>query len=84
MSTITTYPAVATFTTDSPIAKIEDLNVMAPDSILQGVPLRYLSSVRPTRDVLVRGAWSGPQKDLMLHMSDEHDKLADYIIQNFV
>ena len=84
LSSITTYSAVAAFTQDTPVAKVEDLNVMAPDSILQGVPLRYLSCVRPTRDVLVRGDWSGPQKTLMQNMSNEHDKLADYIIQNFV
>ncbi|WP_312359147.1 ParA family protein [Mixta calida] len=84
LSSIKTYPSVASFTLDTPVAKVEDLNVMAPDSILQGVPIRYLSSVRPTRDVLVRGSWSGPQTKLMQKMSDEHDILADYIINNFV
>ncbi|MCG9609987.1 hypothetical protein L1D41_09835 [Vibrio harveyi] len=73
-----------TFTPDTPIAKVEDLNVMAPDSILQGVLLRYLDTVRPTRGVLARGAWSGPQKDLMRSMSAEHDQLADYIIANLI
>ncbi|MBL1729476.1 P-loop NTPase, partial [Klebsiella pneumoniae] len=77
---IKTYSAVASFTPDTPVAKVEDLNVMAPDSILQGVPLRYLSTVAPTRGVLARGAWSGPQKALMQTMSAEHDVLADYII----
>ncbi|HGU2189375.1 TPA: P-loop NTPase, partial [Escherichia coli] len=84
LASIKTYSAVASFTPDTPVAKVEDLNVMAPDSILQGVPLRYLSTVAPTRGVLARGAWSGPQKALMQTMSAEHDVLADYIIQNFV
>ncbi|MFA0224334.1 ParA family protein [Vibrio splendidus] len=84
LSDITQYSPIPSFTPDTPIAKVEDLNVMAPDSILQGVPLRYLDTVRPTRGVLARGAWSGPQKDLMRLMSSEHDKLADYIIANLV
>ncbi|GAB4591876.1 AAA family ATPase [Edwardsiella tarda] len=84
LSQITTYPALAPFAQDTPITKIEDLNVMAPDSILQGVPLRYLSSVKPTRDVLVRASWSGPQKTLMQNMSHQHDLLADFIIKNFI
>ncbi|EAP3704621.1 P-loop NTPase [Salmonella enterica] len=84
LSSIETYQSVADFTPDTPVAKVEDLNVMAPDSILQSVPIRYLSSVPPTRGVLVRGAWSVPQKRLMQAMSDEHDALADYIINNFV
>ncbi|MGR6773629.1 ParA family protein [Pectobacterium brasiliense] len=84
LASITTYPAVASFVQNTPVAKVEDLNVMAPDSILQGVPLKYLSTVAPTRGVLARGAWSGPQKKLMQDMSQEHDNLADYIIQYFV
>ena len=84
LSLITTYPPIPTFTPDTPIAKIEDLNVMAPDSILQGVPLRYLDTVSPTRGVLARGAWSGPQKKLMKKMSQQHDLLADYIIKNLI
>ncbi|WP_137241227.1 ParA family protein [Pantoea agglomerans] len=84
LSTIKNYQAVANFTLDTPIAKVEDLNVMAPDSILRGVPLRYLPTVKPTRKVLVRGAWSGPQVKLMKAMALEHDNLADYIIKNFI
>lgn len=83
LNTISTYPAVADFVSNEPVIKVEDLNVMAPDSILQGVPLRYLSTVKPTREVLARGAWSGPQTSLMKKMADEHDILADYIIKNF-
>lgn len=84
LSAITTYTPIPNFTPNTPIAKVEDLNVMAPDSILQGVPLRYLDTVAPTRGVLARGAWSGPQKKLMRAMSQEHDALADYIITNLV
>lgn len=84
LSSIKNYSPIPSFTPNTPIAKIEDLNVMAPDSILQGVPLRYLDTVRPTRGVLVRGAWSGPQKKLMRDMSKEHDQLADYIINNLI
>ncbi|WP_020196150.1 ParA family protein [Vibrio owensii] len=79
LSVITAYSPVPAFTPNTPIAKVEDLNVMAPDSILQGVPLRYLDTVRPTRR-----AWSGPQTALMRSMSAEHDQLADYIIANLI
>jgi len=83
LANITAYLPIPNFTPNDPVAKVEDLNVMAPDSILQGVPLKYLDGVTPTRGVLARGAWSGPQKALMREMSNEHDKLADYIIANF-
>lgn len=78
------YQCVPNFVTDQPIAKIEDLNVMAPDSIIQNVPLKFLSSVKPTRQVLVRGAWAKNQVELMNKMDREHDKLADYLIANCV
>lgn len=84
LANIKEYQAVPDFIPTTPIAKVEDLNVMAPDSILQNVPLRYLHTVRPTRGVLARGRWSRPQTDLMQLMSQEHDKLADYIITNLV
>lgn len=81
---VSEYNAVPNFVSNEPVAKVEDLNVMAPDSILQSVPLKYLSRVKPTRGVLARGAWSAPQKALMQNMSSEHDKLADYIINNLL
>ncbi|MFD0708195.1 ParA family protein [Photorhabdus akhurstii] len=84
LKSIKEYTAVPEFADKEPVAKVEDLNVMAPDSILQGVPLRYLHKVKPTREVLARKAWSGPQVDLMKGMSKEHDKLADYIINNLI
>jgi cellulose biosynthesis protein BcsQ len=82
-SQIHSYTAVPTFVTALPVAKIEDLNVMAPDSIIQGVPLKYLHTVKPTRDMLVRGQWAQNQIDLMSRMDREYDRLADYVINNF-
>ncbi|MEE3661747.1 ParA family protein [Brenneria sp. g21c3] len=84
LSTITSYSAVSNFVTNDPIAKVEDLNVMAPDSIIQSVPLKYLKTVRPTRQVLVRGQWAKNQIDLMDKMDAEHDKLADHVIANCI
>ncbi|HFD4663417.1 ParA family protein [Klebsiella pneumoniae] len=84
LSRISYYQAVPGFVTHEPVAKIEDLNVMAPDSIIQNVPLKYLDQVKPTRDVLVRGTWAPNQLDLMHRMDHEHDILADYVLTNCI
>lgn len=81
---INSYQAIPSFVTPYAIAKIEDLNVMAPDSIYQSIPLKYLSSVKPTRDLLARGAWAKNQLDLMAKMDMEYDRLADFVIKNCV
>lgn len=80
---IKSYDAVPTFTSYEPVAKIEDLNVMAPDSIIQNVPIRYLSEFRPTNALRGRGQWAPNQIDLMQEMADEYDSLAQYVIDNF-
>jgi chromosome partitioning protein len=79
---ITNYECVPSFVSTEPIARIEDLNTMAPDSIVQNIPIKYLSGEKPTRDIQV-GSWSQGQKNLMLRMTNEYDFLADYIIKNF-
>ncbi|MEW6492124.1 MAG: AAA family ATPase [Cyanobacteriota bacterium] len=76
------YGCVPSFVNKQPVARIEDLNVMAPDSIVQNVPIKYLDQEKPTRDI-GRGTWSGEQKDLMSRMDGEYDALARYIINNF-
>lgn len=81
---ITTYDAVPKFIITEPVAKIEDLNVMAPDSIYQNIPIKYLSSVRPTNELRKRGQWAPNQIELMQEMDAVYDSLADYIINNFV
>ncbi|WP_237729057.1 ParA family protein [Vibrio fluvialis] len=81
---IGSYDSTPGFVTNQPIAKIEDMNVMAPDSIIQSVPLKYLQTVKPTREVLVRGAWAHNQIDLMNRMDAEYDRLASYVIANCV
>ncbi|MDG9671258.1 AAA family ATPase [Hahella sp. CR1] len=80
---IKAYNAVPDFVKVEPVAGIEDLNVMAPDSIIQNVPIRYLSDFRPTNALRGRGQWAHNQIDLMNEMADEYDKLAQYIIDNF-
>ena len=80
---IKSYEASPAFVGHEPVAKIEDLNVMAPDSIIQNVPIRYLSRFRPTNALRGRGQWAQNQVDLMNDMADEYDKLAQYIISDF-
>ena len=82
LKNIKSYSAVPDFLDSNAVAKIEDLNVMAPDSIIQNVPIRYLSECRPTH-ALGRGQWAQNQIDLMQEMADEYDNLADHIINNF-
>ncbi|EGQ9320488.1 cobyrinic acid a,c-diamide synthase [Vibrio cholerae] len=78
------YDSTPTFANSNPVAKIEDMNVMAPESIIQSVPLKYLSTVKPTREVLVRGAWAKNQLELMATMDKEYDRLAEHVIANFI
>lgn len=80
---IKAYSAVPNFISQDPIANIEDMNVMAPDSIVQNIPIKYLSQAKPTSDSLVRGSWSDNQIALMDKMDKEYDKLADFVINNF-
>ncbi len=79
---ITDYECVPSFVNKEPVARIEDLNTMAPDSIVQNIPIKYLSGEKPTREIQ-EGSWSTGQKNLMSRMSKEYNSLADYIIQNF-
>ncbi len=80
---INAYEAVPPFVNEEPVANIEDLNVMAPDSIEQNIPIKYLPKAKPTRDNIVRGSWAPNQIALMEKMEKEYDKLASFIIQNF-
>ena len=80
---ISGYSAVPEFIDENPIANIEDLNVMAPDSIVQNIPIKYLKNSKPTRANVGSGSWSTNQINLMKKMDQEYDKLADYIISKF-
>ncbi len=81
---IKAYSAVPDFIRDEePVASIEDLNVMAPDSIVQNIPIKYLPNAKPTRDNLARRSWAPNQIKLMKKMDQEYDKLAHFIINNF-
>ena len=83
LQAIDTYDAVPGFIEVEPVAKIEDLNVMAPDSIIQNVPIKYLHLERPTRVLRDRHKWAPNQVDLMQEMAVEYDSLATHIINNF-
>lgn len=82
LNNISSYTVVENYVSENPIAEIQDLNVMAPDSIVQNIPIRHLAESRPTRDI-GRGAWSQNQRDLMDNINSQYDILANYIIQNF-
>jgi cellulose biosynthesis protein BcsQ len=81
---ISEYESVPDFVTDVPVGQIEDLNVMAPDSIVQSVPIKYLSEKKPTQENYSSGRWASNQVKLMKDMDHQYDKVADYIIANFV
>lgn len=80
---ISAYSAVPDFVGGNEVVGIEDLNVMAPDSIQQNTPIMYLSRMKPTRENVGSGAWSKDQKDLMGRMSERFVDLAKYVIKNF-
>ena len=77
------YQGVPSFVSAEPIGQIEDLNVMAPDSIVQSVPIKYLHQKKPTRENYSSGKWAKNQKDLMTLMDDQYDKMADFVIKHF-
>lgn len=79
LKNISTYNCLPDFVTSSPIAKVEDLNVMASEIQKLYIPLKYLSSCKPT----IFNCWSVYQKDLMSRMDAVYDSLAKYIIDNF-
>lgn len=81
---VTSYEASPKFVTASPVAKIEDMNVMAPDSLFQNVPLKYLADCKPTRELRDRASWAPNQVELMEKIDIEHDNLAKYVMTNCV
>jgi len=80
LKSITNYECLPTFDTYEPLVKIEDLNVMASEIQKINVPLKYLSSYRPT----VFPSWSKYQKELIERMVTEYDSLALHIVSNFI
>jgi len=80
---IESFTAVPSFVTENEIGGIEDLNVMAPDSIIQNTPIAYLSKKKPTTALRGRGQWAPNQIQLMNKMTGEYKKIADYIIKHF-
>jgi chromosome partitioning protein len=83
LKNIQSYSAVPDFVTQDPVASVEDLNVMAPDSIVQNTPIKYLPQSKPTRENVGSGAWSTNQKNLMRKMDFQYDELAKFMIKNF-
>ncbi len=81
LKNIESYDCIPDFLNVDPIASIEDLNVSAPDSIIQNVPIKYLQSKRPTRENVGSGTWGPSQINLMARMDKEYDKLALHIIK---
>ncbi|KAM3107128.1 ParA family protein [Phormidesmis sp. 146-33] len=76
---ISSYECLPNFVDSKPIAKVEDLNVMASEIQKLNVPLRYLSMRVPT----IFKSWSHSQKDLMNRMTQEYDSFAQHIIDFF-
>ncbi|MBD2100276.1 ParA family protein [Leptolyngbya sp. FACHB-261] len=83
LKSIKAYSAIPDFIGPEPVASIEDLNVMAPDSIVQNIPIKYLPQAKPTRDNVKSRTWARDQTTLMKKMDAQYDKLASFIIQNF-
>jgi hypothetical protein len=74
LDAIDAYKCLPKFLTTEPVAKIEDLNIMAPNSIIQNLPIKYLHKSRPIRDI-GRGAWAKTQVDLMKNTDKRFDNL---------
>jgi chromosome partitioning protein len=83
LKSIEAYSAIPDFIGTEPVASVEDLNVMAPDSIVQNIPIKYLPQARPTRDNVGSGSWAKNQTALMEKMDNQYDFLARFISDNF-
>lgn len=83
LKSIKAYTAIPDFIGQEPVASVEDLNVMAPDSIVQNIPIKYLPQARPTRDNVGSGAWARNQTALMEKMDKQYDLLAKFISDKF-
>lgn len=83
LKNIKAYNAIPSFVSSEPVASVEDLNVMAPDSIVQNTPIKYLSLSKPTRENVGSGSWASNQKILMKKMDQQYDQLAKFMIENF-
>jgi chromosome partitioning protein len=83
LQAIKAYSAVPDFISQEPVASIEDLNVMAPDSIVQNIPIKYLPHSKPTRENVLSGTWSSDQRKLMKNMDYQYDNLAKFMIEKF-
>lgn len=83
LKSIKAYSAIPDFISKEPVASIEDLNVMAPDSIVQNTPIKYLPQSKPTRENVLSGTWSSDQRKLMKNMDQQYDKLAKFMIEKF-
>ena len=83
-SRIKNYDCVPDFVNAEPVAEVEDLNVMAPDSIVQNIPIKYLPDSKPTREAYNRSNWAPNQTELMRRMDTQYDALADLVVREFV
>jgi chromosome partitioning protein len=85
LKNIEAYSAIPNFVGNEPepVASVEDLNVMAPDSIVQNTPIKYLLQSKPTRENVLSGSWSTSQRALIKKMDSQYDQLADFMIKNF-
>jgi chromosome partitioning protein len=81
---IKNYKAIPEFVDENPVAEIEDLNVMAPDSIVQNIPIKYLEHSKPTREAYNRSNWAPNQVKLMSDMDKQYDQLAERVVEYFV
>lgn len=83
LNNISSYISIPGFVDERPVGAIEDLNVMAPDSIFQNVPISYLPDYRPTNALRGRGKWAVNQTELMEKMALEYNRIASYVVSKF-
>lgn len=77
-SGITEYNPIAAGSGVEPIGLVEDLNVMAPDSLVQNIPIRYLKNTKPTN--VNKRSWASNQIDLMDAMDAQYTKVAQHLV----
>lgn len=69
------------FPEDSMIGAIEDMNVLAQNSLWLSVPVKNLGAHKPVKDLKDRGSWSQDQRDHIDNLGKRFDQIADNVIK---
>ena len=66
------------------VGKIEDMNVLAQNSIWQNVPVSQLGRFRPVKTLQDKGSWASNQRQQIKDLKKEFTKMANNVITHCI